>query len=191
MKSGRWSIPGYDLVVFAYHVFVISVIAGLKSELRSYLQMDSSINQFLRAIEAKVSIHNVFGEIHVDDSRLKCAARHAGAQAWYCLEHEDEQWFVSLVTADRWLSESIETDLLHLGDPIDELVDEELEDLDYEGSPLTVKHYRSENMLYTFRSVLPIQDLSSENARDVATSCLLAYEAAFRELGDMMMKNDG
>jgi len=152
--------------------------------------MDHSIDQILYAIEAKVSAHNVFGEIQIDGTRLNCAARHCDARASYRLEHEKGQWFLSLVTADRWLSESIETDLLHHGDPLDELVDEELEELGYEGSPLTVKHYRSEDMLYTFRSVLPIHDLSSENVRETAALCLLAYEATFRELGDMMSDKD-
>ena len=152
--------------------------------------MDQTAKPSLQAVAAKVSANNVFGEIEVQEAQLNCAALNSSSPAWYRLEEEQGKWFVSLVTEDRWLSESIETDLLHYGDPLDELLDEELDELHYEGPPLTVKHYRSDDMLYTFRSVLPISELSSENSRDTAVLCLLAYEATFRELGDMMQDED-
>jgi hypothetical protein len=71
---------------------------------------------------------------------------------------------------------------MHFGDPIEELVAEELEELD--GTPpaggLVVRHFRSDDLLYTFETPLP-KDADGETA----VLWLLAYEAAFRELGDM------
>ena len=62
-----------------------------------------------------------FGEVDLRDATVRCAAKEAAAEAWYTVQHEAGGWCVSLSTADRWLSESIETDLLHFGDPLEEL----------------------------------------------------------------------
>jgi hypothetical protein len=131
-----------------------------------------------------------FGEIRLEGSRLSCAAARSAEPAWYRLEAEDGRWFVSLVTADRWLSESIEADLMHHGDPIEELIEEELLELGFEHGSLEVKHYRSDDMLYTFRSPVPAGGGDAGSMARVAAQCLLAYEAAFRELGDMYVDEE-
>ena len=82
---------------------------------------------------------------------------------------------------DRWLSESIETDLVHTGDKLDELLEDELVDLGWTHGRLPFEHFRSDDLLFTFRT--PI-DLARCGASEVAT-VLLAYERCFRELGDM------
>jgi len=124
----------------------------------------------------------VFGEVRLEGSRLRCAARDSAAEAFYALEVVDGGLAVSLATADRWLSESIESDLMHHGDPLEELVSEELAELGVEVDPdsLVVRHYRSEDRLYTF-----LTPLSSGVSAELALTYLLAYEAAFRGLGDM------
>ena len=116
--------------------------------------------------------------------RLECKARDAAADAYYRLESRDGRLFVSLVTADRWLSESIESDLMHYGDPLEELVAEELTELglDVPEADLVVKHFRSDDLLYTFETPLPPAIASDA---DRTLRFLLAYEAAFRALGDM------
>ena len=81
--------------------------------------------------------------------------------------------------------------LLHTGDPIEELVEDELIDLGYEGPRLPVKHFRSDDMLYTFRSPIPIDPADEAAAVEAAARCLLAYEAAFRELGNMQTAEEG
>jgi hypothetical protein len=91
---------------------------------------------------------------------------------------------VSLSTADRWLSESIETDLLHFGDPLEELIEEELVELGGEGPVPAPKHYRADDRTYVFRNTVTVStDL--ENSLERVGLWLLAYEAAFRNLGDM------
>src|SRR5688500_979912 len=91
--------------------------------------------------------------------------------AKYREEQRGGRWQVALVTKDRWLSESIEADFMHHGDPIEELLEEELVDQGYtvagdgmpggprraaSGRSIEVKHFRSEDMMYTFQSVLPV-----------------------------------
>jgi hypothetical protein len=147
-----------------------------------------NVDRFLNGVRTGAEKAGVFAEVKIDQGMLTCAARDAAEHAWYRLEpaNEHEGWRISLVTPNRWLSESIEADLMHHGDPIEELIEEELIDQGYRGQALPVKHFRSDDMLYTFASPLPIHSaLREDEAIRTATQCLLAYEAAFRELGDM------
>ena len=126
----------------------------------------------------------VFATVNCDETTdsclLTCGALEAAAPAQYILAEEDGTWFVGLKTTDRWLSESIEADLMHSGDSLEELVEEELVDMGLAVNEVSTQHFRDERMQYVFRSPLP-QDVTPEQA----ALWLLAYEATFRELGDM------
>jgi len=113
-----------------------------------------------------------------------CAAKNSAEAAEYRLFEEAGKVWVSLVTDNRWLSQSIEAHLVNTGDKLEELLDEELYDVGYEGGTLTFEHFRSPDKLYTFRSPLPI-GADAPDAAGIAAKCLLAYEACFRRLGDM------
>lgn len=131
----------------------------------------------------------VFEKVRRTDDRLICKAKGIESEAYYIVEINDghDTVFVSLQTADRWLSESIEAELMHLGDKIEDLLEEELVDQGYE-TRLAVEHYRDEDKMYVFRSAIPLPEdevLDGPEMMDRATRALLAYEAAFRELGDM------
>jgi hypothetical protein len=91
---------------------------------------------------------------------------------------------VRFATPDRWLSESIESDLMHFGDPIEELVEEELAELGWRGKVPSIKHFRDDAKLYTFENAVPTRDV------DTAFKFLRAYEAAFRALGDVGGEKD-
>ena len=146
----------------------------------------TTANQFLEALKARADKSGVFKEVKITSKGvLQCAAKHSTEPAWYRVDRVEGTWRVSLVTADRWLSESIEADLMHHGDPIEELIEEELIELGYKGKPPVVKHFRSDDMLYTFISEIPVDEGNPAKAVDTAAQWLLAYEAAFRELGDM------
>ena len=152
-----------------------------------------NVERFLNGVLAGAEKAGVFAEVKIDKGMLTCAARESAEPAWYRVEPSpsNDGWHVSLVTPDRWLSESIEADLMHHGDPIEELIEEELTELGYQGKTLPVKHFRSDDMLYTFVSPLPFAPgAREEDAVRTATQCLLAYEAAFRELGDMSGSDD-
>ena len=131
--------------------------------------------------------------------RLVCEARASAAPAEYRVGFEDGRVWVSLVTGDRWLSHSIEADLLHTGDKIEELLEEELVEQGLEIGSLGYQHYRSEDKLYTFRSALPValggsgseDEGAAAAAAAAAAKALLAYEACFRHLGDMDARDEG
>lgn len=138
----------------------------------------------------------VFGAITLDaaNGRLACRAAASAEPAEYRLDVQQGRWWVSLVTANRWLSQSIEQDLVHTGDKIPELVDEELADQGWDvkaasarGWRTTFEHFRSEDKLFTFRTPLPIEpaQTGAPASIDAAAQHLLAYEACFRRLGDM------
>ena len=147
----------------------------------------SHVTTFLTAIRDRAAKAGVFGAVtlHESPAMLECAAENSAEPAFYRIAFEEDAWNVVLVTEDRWLSESIESDLMHYGDPIEELISEELDELDWSHGDLAVKHYRSEDMLYTFRSPLPLSGDLNDTDVEIATLALLGYEAAFRELGDM------
>lgn len=133
----------------------------------------------------------LFGGIRVESGRLICKAKNAAAPASYRLEVIDAKIWLSMVTADRWLSESIETDLMHNGDDLRDLLEDELVDQDAPITRLDYEHFRSDDKLFTFRSVIPVTGsfLSPANI-DAIYRCLLGYEACFRRLGDMDAGSD-
>lgn len=129
----------------------------------------------------------VFGQVEVKGSRLNCTAPASAAPAAYRVEPDGGRLWVSFVTPDRWLSGSIELDLIHTGDKLDELLEEELVDQEYPGEPFPFEHFRSEDKLFTFRSPLPVDAGQADPARHgtLVLKALLAYEACFRNLGDV------
>ena len=145
---------------------------------------EKSRNQVLEGVAEAARDSGVFSEVTVAGGRVACLAKGAAEPAEYRLGPDDKgKLWVSLVTSNRWLSESIETDLKHTGDKIEELLDDELVEFGFDAGPLKVEHFRSEDLLFTFRS--PIEAANEGELRDVALQCLLAYEACFRQLGDM------
>ena len=152
----------------------------------------SFVEQLLPALKARAEEAGVFGDIAVVSGRLECAADGSAEPATYRVEFVGGKPWVSLVMEDRWQSESIESELMHTGDSLEELLEEELADLGYEGEALRFEHYRSDDMLFTFRSPLPLtpDQLGMPGAVETAALCLLGYEACFRGLGDMSEGED-
>ena len=114
---------------------------------------------------------------------LRCRASGSAAEAWYVVSPEGDGWAVSLETPDRWLSESIEGDMLEGRDSAEELVDDELVEVGFPNRCEKVKHYRDDAKVYVFRTRVPLDGVP-DAARGLATY-LLAFEAAFSQLGDM------
>ena len=128
-----------------------------------------------------------FPSINLTATSLECAAPH-NVPASYLITTDDAAIHISLVTPDRWLSESIEADLTHTGDKMEELLEEELIDLDQKQTYYKIDHYRDDQLRYTFRSSIPLfspSDLSSPDIINQAIALLLAYQATFSPLGDM------
>lgn len=105
--------------------------------------------------------------------------------AAFRIEAEGDRVYVTWTSPNRYLSQSIEAELMWTGDDLDDLIDEEVADQGRTGRPLgRVEHFRNEEKLFTFRSVIPTEGDFSRDAQALC-KCLLAYQAAFRDLGDM------
>jgi hypothetical protein len=153
------------------------------------LQIDA-LAQVLSAVEANARAAGVFGAVRVEGDCLHCEAEGSAEPATYQVKAEDDGLFVALVMEDRWQSQSIEAELVHSGDKLDDLIEEEMVDLGYDGPKLGFEHFRSPEMLYVFRSRLPVDGRSTDDLAATATAGLLAYHAVFGELGDMAGGND-
>lgn len=150
----------------------------------------NTLDTLVQGVARRAEAAGVFASITVEPPGsavlLTCAARDAASPAFYRLEQDKGKLWVTLVMADRWLSESIETDLLHTGDRLDDLIDEELAELGYDDGPLPFEHYRNDEKLFLFRTPVPIDPAKPTGPdADLAATVLLAYEACFRNLGDM------
>lgn len=146
----------------------------------------SNLGQLLDRVRQRAIDAGVFEWIKLQGESLVCEAKNCPEPAHYRIDRDESgKVWVSLTMADRWLSESIESDLMHTGDKIEELVEDELVEHGYDGGPLPVEHFRSESRLFTFRSPIPLKPDFSSEAAETVTACLLAYEACFRNLGDM------
>ena len=126
----------------------------------------------------------VFGEILIDSRGLSCQAKNSAEEAFYRVSVADDAFWISLETKDRWLSGSIEGDLVNTGDKLDELIEEEVVDLGHSDAQVKFDHFRSPELMYVFRSKLSTP-MSDPKAAQHALIWLLGYEIVFRELGDM------
>jgi|CXWL01.1.fsa_nt_gi hypothetical protein len=146
-------------------------------------EMDSSA--VLSFIARWADDAGVFGLTQITGGQLSCRAKNSAAPAEFRVSIEQGVVCVSLVTPDRWLSQSIEADLVNTGDSLDELLDEELAEQGFQGKLPGMEHFRSPDKLYTFRSRTPWSPGTLFEAREKVLKVLLAYEAMFRRLGDM------
>jgi len=142
------------------------------------------------SLAERLKASGVFARVEVEEGAVRAYALHVESPAWYALswdEAGDCAW-VGLYTPDRWLSESIEAELMHRGDKLEELLEEELIDQGY-ATPLTVEHFRDEDRHYVFRSSVAVGDDPASSVERM-TQVALAYEACFSRLGDMAAKDD-
>ncbi len=144
-----------------------------------------SLREFLQRVGERAESAGVFEGVNVTAQRLECGARGAAEPSFYRVDAEAGRVWVSLVMKDRWLSESVESDLMHTGDSIEELIEEEVVDLGGPRGAVPCEHYRSEDKLFTFRSPVGAEDGLDDAAVERGARLLLAYEACFRRLGDM------
>lgn len=148
---------------------------------------NSTLARVLPLVRDAASNADVFDHCELPaDEVLVCHARASAEPASYAIFSDAGRTFVALQTPARYLSQSIEADLVHTGDKLEDLLMEELVELGYDGKPLPVEHFRTPDKLYTFRSPVPLGQPATDRATtDLLITCLLAYEACFRRLGDM------
>jgi hypothetical protein len=138
------------------------------------------------ALESPARDADLFDKVIVEDTRLRCVALGSAEPAEYRIELIDGQLWVSLSTEDRWLSGSIEAELMNSGDDLCEIIEEELVDQGCQNPRVTFEHFRDPEMRYTFRSRIGVDPAGDPGpVAAEAIRWLLGYEAAFRDLGDM------
>ncbi len=154
---------------------------------------------FLEALASRARSAAVFADVRVEDGALVCDARASAEPAFYSVREDGGRVWVLLQTPARYLSQSIEADLMFTGDKIADLVHEEMMDLGYaaahaDAPELPIEHFRSPERLYTFRAGVPLtrEELVGNTGRAVALAAcvLLGFQAAFAELGDMTADGD-
>lgn len=127
---------------------------------------------------------DVFAGVTLGAGGVRCEADGSAEPAFYRVYVEEGDIWVSLETEDRWLSGSIEGDLVGNGDKLDDLLEEEIIDLGHHNAVVEFEHFRSPEKIYVFRSKLSTP-MSSPDALEHALIWLKGYEMVFRELGDM------
>ncbi len=137
-----------------------------------------------KVVKDGASTAQVFAEITIDDRGLSCQAKNSAEEAFYRVSIVDDAVWISLETKDRWLSGSIEGDLVNTGDKLDELIEEEVIDLGHHDAKVSFDHFRSPELMYVFRSRLTTA-IDDPKAAQHALIWLLGYEIVLRELGDM------
>lgn len=150
-----------------------------------------SLAAFFSAAAEIVRSSGAFAEVESGPMLVRCTDP-VQPEAAFRIVYEDDKLWAAWVSPNRYLSQSIEAEVKWTGDDIDELIDEEVEAQGWTGAKIgRFQHFRSEDRLYTFRSELPISPTaaSAAHAKD-ALAFLLAYQAAFRNLGDMKPEED-
>lgn len=151
-------------------------------------QSSVGIERVLRAAGELAREGGAFDAAEVSGGVLTCHAAGTPEDVWFRIEFDDGVLWVSWVTPNRYISQSIEADLMWTGDDLDDMIDEELVDQGWTGGSLgPMEHFRNDERLYTFRSRVPMDtaQLGGDGAALWLVQCLRAYSEAFGELGDM------
>ena len=148
-------------------------------------QTQLSLREFLDRVADRARGSRSFASVEVSPARVECMARGPAEPAVYRVDADASRVWVSLVMKDRWLSQSIEADLVHTGDSLGELIEEEWVDLGGAPGAVVCEHFRSEDKLFTYRTGITGLDSLDDAAVERSVRMLLAYEACFRRLGDM------
>lgn len=152
--------------------------------------MTTITEAFVEQIASKLREADVFREVTVTDTGIVCQAADVD-EATYCLTRDaaqQDQLYVGLYIDDRWISESVEADLMHTGDKMTDLLDEEFVDLGMDAQMLPVEHFRNDEKIFVFRSKVDDSKYDASNdeaSTDYISKLLLGYEACFVQLGDM------
>ena len=132
---------------------------------------------------------DVFAEVTRTDTGVRCDAMHVEEECYYAAHTDsDGNLLVGWYSPDRWVSGSIEGDLVHTGDKIDELLEEELVDLGL-SIKLPLDHYRDDDKIFVFHGRVELPSDPTQ-ATDTLVKVLLAFQACFVELGDMAPGED-
>jgi len=147
------------------------------------------IAQALDLARAPLAESGDFADVRRTKDVLRCDALHVEAECYYAVTVKDDSVWVGWYTPDRWLSGSVEADLVHTGDKIAELLEDEMADQGLPAGRPEVQHFRNEEKVFVFRSKLSLPE-DPAAAGELIAKTVLAYQACFVELGDMGPEED-
>lgn len=140
----------------------------------------------LDSVRRAADASGLFAGSELLGDRVRLKAKDAAAEAHYEVVRSGDELLVRLLTADRWLSESIESQLVEHGDSLEELLEDELVEIGHEpardGAIPKVRHFRDPARNYTFECPIPV---GPDGPLESVRRFLLGWEACFRGLGDM------
>ncbi|CAN5692183.1 hypothetical protein BH11PLA1_BH11PLA1_02950 [soil metagenome] len=144
----------------------------------------------LNAVAEMARASGAFESVEATPTEVVCAAQGPEDEAHYRLAFDaiDASLRLALTTPARYLSQSIEQELVHTGDKLHDLLRDEMIDADHPApAKLTFEHFRDPEKRYTFRVRVPAADAALDAAETARRVWLLlkAFEATFRELGGM------
>lgn len=146
------------------------------------------LTKALEAAAATLRASGHFERVDVHPAAIE-ATPTSNEEAAFRVQAEGDGLVVAWLSANRYLSQSIEADLMWTGDDLNDLIDEEVAEAGYTGPELgRVEHFRDEQKRFTFRSKLAL--LPSKATAQQIASLVLGYHAAFAELGDMKPGED-
>lgn len=153
-----------------------------------------AIESLFKQVSEKTQAKAAFADVKLEDQAVICHARTAepDTKALYKLTvGESDDIYVGIYTLDRWLSESIEADLVEHKDDIEELLADEMYELGIDDG-LPVFHFRDEDLQYVFRSQILMpsdKPIDGPEFVEYVTKVLLSYEATFSQLGDLVYED--
>ncbi|MBL8744977.1 MAG: hypothetical protein JNK58_01330 [Phycisphaerae bacterium] len=121
-----------------------------------------------------------FASVQRRGASVHCVAL-TNEEAAYEATSEADGVFVAWVSPNRYLSQSIEADLMWTGDDLMDLIEEELADEGCTDHPLgRIEHFRDAEKRFTFRS-----RVRAGADAALVVKCLVALAKTFSQLGDM------
>ncbi|MEM9082256.1 MAG: hypothetical protein AAGB34_01585 [Planctomycetota bacterium] len=157
-------------------------------------EIELATREMLSHLASIAKDRSEFADARVDGPRVIFDPADCEHECDYRVEVEDDVIWVGWSTPDRYLSQSVEADLVYTGDDIDDLIDEELADQEswVLGERLAPsEHLRNEEKRFVFRSKTPIQaGQGNDETAAHLLAAILAYDLAIRQLGDMKEEED-
>lgn len=154
--------------------------------------MPDGVQMLFEKVGALATASGAFSAVDVVEGAVVCRFGDEDVDAEFRLDWDGAGFAVSMMTPDRWLSQSVEATLMNSGDSLEDLIDEEMVELGCDAGPLSMKHFRDEKKRYVFVSPVPISvgDAGTDESAATGLACVRGYERAFAELGDFVAGDD-
>lgn len=142
-------------------------------------RFDPGLVRLLEDVARRAVESGAFAGVERVGSVVRCTSA-SNPEAAYEVTPNEEGFLVSWVSPNRYLSQSIEADLMWTGDDLVELLAEEIAVLGDGVAPKRIEHFRDQEKRFVFRASVP----GAGEARAIF-AMLLAFAAVFGGLGDM------